>query len=215
MKKTNASLILGMAAVAVTVILYFAILGNIFLELIHFITLLGVILSEVTVTAFFYFSGDSPRKEAAASVSVVLIPVSVILSLLYITNFPQGYGSYIGWFSALYILIIVGSVVLFRIDDVKNAENNAVQEAKGRIMYMRKLVKCIMAEPAAQEYKKALYALEEKLHYSNDSIIMPEDESIVNEINSLQDNISDAEYDIAAQIEKIVKMVDRRNIMTK
>ena len=79
---------------------------------------------------------------------------------------------------------------------------------------LRKLVKCIMADPAAQPYQAQLRALEEKLHFSNDGVIAAEDENIRMLLLQLQEHISDAEYDSEKMLQKIEKAVETRNITT-
>lgn len=91
MKKTAVSLLLGIASIIVTILLYFLILGNVLLEIICFMTLIGVVVAEILTMLFAFFSKGSPRKVAAAVISGLMIPFSIILSIVYIVCFPEGY----------------------------------------------------------------------------------------------------------------------------
>ncbi len=214
MKRFRISLICGLAAMALTVILYFTILNNVLLQAIHFIALTAILLAEGITTLYAYFAKGNPRKVAAALVSGILVPFAVILSVVYIINFPTGYATYIGWYCAGIVVVNVVAYILVHFDFHKNAENARFQNAKESMLGLRKLVKCIMADPAAQAYSNQLRALEEKLHFSNDNVIATEDETIRLLLLQLQENIGDAEYGVDEQIEKIVKIIDMRNIMS-
>ncbi len=213
MKRFSISLVCGLAAMALTVILYFTILQNVLLQAIHFIALAAILLAEGITTLYVYFAKGSPRKVAAALLSGIMVPFSVILSVVYIVNFPTGYGTYIGWYCAGTIVVNLIGYILVHFDCSKSAENDSFQNAKENMLSLRKIVKCIMADPAAQAYDKQLRALEEKLHFSNDNVVAPGDETIRTLLLQLQENTENAEYDMDEQIKKIEKTIDMRNIM--
>ena len=213
MKKFPATLLCGLAAMLLTIVLYFTILGNIVLTAIHFICLIAILISEALTTLYAWKCKGSPRKLAAAVVSALLVPYAIVLSVVYIINFPEGYGTYIGWYVAGVLVVNILAFILMRFDNTKAAENTQLQDAKGNMLKLRKLVKCIMADPAAKSYEARLYALEEKLHFSNDAVIVPEDADIRALLLQLQENIADPEFDHAQLLDKLEKLVDRRKIM--
>ena len=213
MKKFSAVLLCGLAAMLLTVVLYFTILGNVLLTAIHFITIVAILLAECITTLYIQCAKGSPRRIAAAFVTGLMIPFSAILSVVYIVNFPEGYATYIGWYCAGTVIVNVIAFILVRFDFRKNDENNRIQEAKSNILNLRKIVKCILADPAAQPYAEQLRRLEEKLHFSNDSVIADEDENIRMLLLQLQENIADTEFDSVQMLEKIGKAIDMRNIM--
>ncbi len=178
------------------------------------ITLLCVILAEGITTALCYFSKGEPRKVAGAILSALMIPFSVILSCVYIVNFPFGYMTYLGLYVVAYLIVGAIILVINVFASRKNAESESFAQAKENILQLRKLVKCIQLEENADKYKKELDSLEEKLHYSNDNVIANQDEEIRSMLYQLQSQISDNEFDSRAFIEKIAKVIDARNITT-
>lgn len=214
MKKLSAALICGLAVMLLTVVLYFTILGDTVLTAIHFITLLAILLAEGITTGYACSCKGSPRRVAATIVSGLMIPFSVILSVVYVANFPEGYGTYIGWYCAGTVIVNVLAFILVRFDSGKAQENIGLQNAKANMLSLRKIVMCILADPAAQAYADRLRALEEKLHFSNDSVIAPADDNIRQLLLQLQENIADPEFDSAQLFEKIEKAIDMRNIMS-
>lgn len=213
MKKTPISILCGIATILLTVILYFIILGNIFAEIICFITLIGVILAEIVTTVLAYFAKDNPRRVAAAGLSALMIPVAIILSIVYILNFPNGYSTYLAWYFAAYIVIGIISVIIFNFDSKRDAQNQMLQDAKNNILNMRKIVKLIIAIPGTEQYKEKLNEIEEKLHFSNDSVISEYDEKISGMLTDLKQNITAPEYDTAKAITDICLAIDERNIL--
>ena len=213
MKKVPISLLCGTAAIIVTILLYFVLLSNVVLQAIHLITLVGVIVAEAITTAFAYLSKGSPRKVAAAIVSAVTVPISIALSVVYIVAFPKGYVTYILMYFVLVILVNVLAAIIYNFESKKVEESVAFENAKQNMLYMRKIVKSISVNPAAAEYKNDLDKLEEKLHFSNDSIISAEDNVIGNMLLELRDNIENSEYDVAGAMTNISKKIDERNIM--
>ena len=214
MKRLPMSLVAGFAVALLTVILFFTIFGNGLLAEIHFISLGAILLAEGVTTVYAWFSKGSPRKVAAAVVSGLMVPYAAILSVVYIVNFPEGYGTYMGLYCAGMVIVNVLAFVLMHFDSGKNAENQRFQEAKSNMLGLRKIVKCIMADPAAQPYVSQLRAMEEKLHFSNDNVIAEEDELIRSLLLQLQDNLENPESDNEQLIKKIEKTIDKRNIIT-
>ena len=214
MKRVSAVLLSGLIVMALTVVLYFTILDNVVLEIIHFVSLAAILLAEAVTTVYFYFANSSPRQIAAAVVTGLMVPFSVVLSIVYIVNFPQGYVKYIGLYCAAMLLANLIAFVLARFDINKSEEKEALQAGKSNMLKLRKLVMCILADPAAKPYEDKLRSLEEKLHFSNDSVIAAEDEAICLELLQLQEKIADPEFDCEQALEKLEKLIDRRKIMT-
>ena len=196
MKKVSAVLLFGLAAILLTIILYFTVLGNIVLTAIHFIALVAIVVAEAITTAYAFFAKG-------------------IMSIVYIVSFPEGYGTYIKWYCAGTIVVNLVAFVLMRFDSNKTEENNVLQNAKSNMLNLRKLVMCILADPAAKPYESRLRKLEEKLHFSNDSVIAAEDEDIHSLLLQLQENIADPEFDCNQMLQKIETTIDQRAIMTR
>lgn len=215
MKKAPISLIIGGASILVTILLYFVILGNRLIETICLITLIGVVLAEVIATVFAYISKGDPRKVASAVISVFLVPIAVVLSIVYIVNFPTGYLTYAGIYLVCLIIVVAISAVLSSFSAHKNAENNELQNAKANMLALREIVHTIMIEPAAKQYKVDLNKLEEKLHFSKDNVVTTQDEVIYGLLVELQNNIGNPSFDVKAAISKINYTIDRRNILAK
>ena len=213
MKKFSAVLLCGLAVMLLTVVLYFTILGNTLLTAIHFIALVAMLLAEAVTTAYVYFAKGSPRRIAAAVISGFMIPFAIILSVVYIVNFPEGYGTYTGWYCAGTLVVNLLGFILVRFDSNKCDENTTLQNAKSNMLNLRKLVMCILADPAAKPYEDKLRSLEEKLHFSNDCVIAAEDEDIRLLLLQLQENIANPEFDCQQMLAKIEKTIDQRKIM--
>ena len=213
MKKFPISLLCGIAAIIITIILFFTILGNTLLAAIHFISLVAIVLAEAIATGYAVISKGSPRKVAAAVIVSIMVPFSIILSVVYIVNFPKGYGTYLGWYFAGTVLVNALAWTLCHFNANKSAENTQLQAAKQNMLALRNLVKCVMAEPAAKAYEKQLRALEQSLHFSNDCVIAPEDESIRQMLLQLQASVSDPECDVAKMLTDIETAVKRRTAM--
>ena len=205
--------ITGLAVMLVTVILYFTILGNSLLTVIHFVTLAAILLAEAATTFYAWVSKGNPRKVGAAVLSGLMIPYSVILSVVYIVNFPQGYLTYIGWYCAAGIVVNALALVLVQFNRQKVNEDSQLQSAKNNILGLRKLVNCILADPAAKPYETQLRSLEEQLHFSKDNVICAEDAQIRSYLLELQNSIANPEYDTAGMLEKLKKTIEIRNIM--
>ena len=212
MKKMPISLFCGGIAILVTILLYVLILGNAFLEAICLITLFGLILAEAVTALFAYLSKGNPRKVAAAVVSGAMIPVAAIMSVTYIIS-GFDIGKYVLWYLVLALIIYALAIVLTVFDSKKQAETAELQDAKASMLSLRKLVKCIMLEPAAEPYKKLLSDLEEQLHFSNDAVVVPQDATISDMLIDLQTNISVPGYDVEGAIAAISRTIKVRNIM--
>lgn len=214
MKKFPISLICGIAAIMLTILLFFGIFNNVVLQAIHFITLSGMVLAEIITTAYAMYSQGNPRKVAAAVVSALMVPVSVLLSVVYIINFPLGYATYIIWYFTCTVLFNTIALILICFNSNKHEENIAFQNAKANILNMRKQIKCILADPAAEPYATRLNALEEDLHYTNDSVIVPADTEIFNLLTQLQIELANSDFDKNALLAKLELLVQQRKIMT-
>lgn len=214
MKKLPVSLICGVAAILLTVILFFTILDCAILEAIHFITLVGIVLAEIITTGYALCSKGNPRKVAAAAVSALMIPVALWLSIVYIVNFPYGYGTYLGWYLAATVVINALAWVILSFNGRRTDENTAMQSAKANMLQLRKLVKCAMENPAAAPYLPRLRALEEKLHFSNDCVIVPEDATIRELLMQLLEEIGKPEGDVNGLLDRLEKTAQLRSVMT-
>ena len=215
MKKIPNSILWGAVAILVTTILYFVIVGNIFLRIICFMTLVGVIVAEIVVTAFAYYSNGEPRKIATTIVVSFMIPISIILSIVYILYFPKGYGSYIGYYFSIFAVLLAVSATIWKFADNRKSDNDILQQAKSNMLELRKLVKCIMLRQNAVNFKKELEEIEEKLHFSNDAVIVQADDNIRRMLIELDNNIDGENFDAEKHIKAILNEIDRRNIFAK
>lgn len=211
MKKLPVALITGLAAIAVTTILFFTILSDTKLDTIHYMSLGGIILAELVTMGYTMCSKGDPRRVAAGTVSAVMIPFALILSIIYMSEYPKEYGTFCGWYFAAAIIVNAIALVLFFMNTKKDIR---LDNAKANMLNMRKLVKCIMMEPAAQPYNARLRALEEKLHFANDSVMVPEDATIRQLLVQLQTEIGNPGADVDALLTKLEKTVQTRTIMT-
>lgn len=214
MKKIPLSLLCGICAIVATVVMYFVILNNVVLEAIHFISLLAIVFAEALTTFYAWLAKGSPRKVAAAIVSAVMIPYSLVLSFVYIVSFPNGYSTYTGLYIAGMVVVNAIALILCFFDSGKKAEDDQLQAAKENILMLRKMVKCVMADEAAKPYEAQLRSLEERLHFTNDCVIVPEDEQIRQMLAELQQNTADPDFDVAGQIARIDALVKKRTVMT-
>ena len=214
MKKFPMALVCGVATIVVTILLYFTILSNVLLEAIHFIALVAIVVAEMITTGYACLAKGSPRKVAAVVVSALTIPAAIVLSVVYMVNFPYGYGTYLGLYFALLLIANVIALILVHFDANRHEQDNRFQEAKSNMLVLRKLVKCVMAETAAQPYQARLRKLEENLHFSNDGVIVAEDEEIRQMLLQLQEKVSDPEFGTEELLDKIEKTVQQRKIMT-
>ena len=212
MKKLPISLFCGGAAIVATVILYFTVFASVFTQIVHLIALFGVVLAEAITAAFFYCSQGRPRRVAAAIVSAFLIPISMILSVVYVINFPGGYVTYIGLYSACLVIIVAIAGILFKFDDKREKDNAQLQLAKSNVLAMRKYVRSIVLNPAAAPHKDALDELEEKLHFSCDNVVTEQDERIWEQLKELKEKIGEQEFCAEEAIRILVQLVDERRI---
>lgn len=215
MKKTPISILTGIVVILVTIILYFIILKNIFVQTICFLTLIGVVIAEAIVTAMAYYSKGEPKKVAASIVTSFMVPISILLSAIYIVGFPKGYGSYLGWYFISFAIIFIIDAIIWKFSDNRENDNIAIQNSKNNILELRKLVKCIMLKPNAINFKKELDEIEEKLHFSNDTVITETDARIRQMLIELEYNIDNEDFDTIGYINNISSEIDRRTILTK
>ena len=213
MKKFSAVLLSGFAAMLLTVVLYFTVLNSVILSVIHFIALLAILLAEAVTTAYFFFANGSPRRVAAAFISGIMIPFAAGLSVVYIVNFPEGYGTYMAWYFAGTIAVNLICFVLLRFDENKQIADSSLQRAKSNMLYLRKLIMCILADPASKPYAGELRELEEKLHFSNDTVIAAEDEKIRLLLLQLQENIAKQDFDCRQLLREIDMTIEQRKIV--
>lgn len=209
------SLICGGASILITIILYLLILESSLTEAICLITLLGLIIAEGVSATLFYCAKADPRKMTAAFNSLIMIPIALILSIVYIVNFPEGYITYLGIYAVAFILVMSFGSFFWGSANKRKQEDNAVQSAKANMLEMRKIVKFIMSKPNAQQYRKELYAIEEKLHFTNDCVILEMDANIRQMLIMLDNNIDSSEFNTAEYIQAISNEIDRRNIFSK
>lgn len=209
------SLIGGIASIVITVILYFVVLGDSLLEAMCLITLGGVLLAEGVAACLFYMSKGDPRKLSVAVSSVIMVPIAIVLSVVYIAAFPEGYALYLALYAVAFIAILTVGSFLWKFSDKRKQEDNILQGAKSNMLEMRKLVKCVMVKPSAQKYKKELSAIEEKLHFSNDCVVTEKDDEIRQMLIYLDNNIDNAQFDTEEYIKMIAVEIDRRNIFAK
>lgn len=215
MKKSPVVLICGLAAILLTVVLFLIIVGNPFDATMSVLALAAILLAEVISTAYIWCIKGSPRKLAAAVVSCVMTPYAVILSAIYLADCSERYDTFVGWYCVGTIVVNAICLILASFDSRKTGEDNRIQNAKGSMNDLRKIVKCILVDPAAQAYSAQLAVLEEKLEYSRDYVITAEDERIRMMLLQLQERIADPNFDSKQMIAQIEKAIDKRNIMAK
>lgn len=214
MKKFPITLLYSVVAVAVTVILFFLILVDVDKEEMHYMALGGVVLAELITAAYAIFTKGSPRRLAAVTVSVIMIPLALILGIIYVAEFPDAFGTFIGWYSVLTLLINVTALALMLMDGGSRSQNKQQQAARDNVTHLRKLLKCVMLEPAAGPYRMRLRKLDDDLHYTNNSVYVAEDENIRAMLLQLQTGINGPADQVEAQLASLERAVQRRTIMT-
>ena len=214
MKRFSSVLLCGVVIMVLTIVLYFTILGNVLLTAIHFISLIAILLAEAIATTYAFFAKGSPRRIAATVITSIMIPFAAILSAVYIVNFPNGYGTYIGWYCVGTLLANILGFILVRFDSKKGDENKTLLQAKGNMLNLRKIVMCILTNPASKPFEGKLRSIEEKMHFSNDSVIVAEDEQLLQLLLQLQENIADPEFNCEQTLQKIEIIVEQRRILT-
>ncbi len=215
MKKSLSLLLIGFSAIIVTVLLYFAILGNFISRIICLITLFGVIFAEISTVLLAIYANKSPRRIAAVITMALMIPVSILLSIVYIKGFPFAYGKYLALYFVCFIVLLTVAFILFSFVIKKNAENNNFQIAKNNMLNLRKVVKIIAADPTFTKYSDKLNKIEDELHFSNDSVIMPQDNEIYNRLTSVKNLSGNQDINIDSELEIISKLINERNIISK
>lgn len=216
MKKFPNALIGGIALIAVTLLLFFTLVTvtDTTLEAIHIVGLSFILVSEGITTAYACFAMGSPRRKAAVLLSAVMIPGSVFMTFVYSVLFPDSITAFVLLHCVGFILTNLAAFYLMSFDAVSSKDNQQLQDAKGNMLMLRKMVKVVMAEPAAAPYEARLMALEEELHFSNDSVISPNDGNIRQMLLQLQQGVADPTYDVEGQLAQIEKAVQTRKILT-
>lgn len=215
MKKSPIALVCGLAAILLTVVLFLLILGNPFQTAMHGICFGGILLAELISLIYALCAHGNPRKVAAAVVSCAMVPYAVILSAMFLAGGSDRCDRLIGWYGVGLIVINALSLTLTCFDAGKSKQNNNLQAAKGNMRSLCKIVRCIMADPAAAAYSTQLRALEDKLEFSKDTVVLAEDERIRLMLLQLKERIADPNFDSKQMLQQIEKAIDTRNIMAK
>lgn len=215
MKKFPISLLCGIAAIVLAVILFFAILGNVVLQAIHFLSLIAVIVAIAQTTIYAMLAKGDPSRVAAAVISSVMIPAAVALSVVYISAFPFGYGAYLLWYFSGMVVVNGIALVLIRFRAHKTEENMSVQAAKENMQYLCKQIRIILTEDHAQAYADRLSAVEETLRFSNDAVIVPEDTQISGLLDRLRSSVAEGAEDTQELLSALEKTAKQRVIAAK
>ena len=123
--------------------------------------------------------------------------------------------SYLGYYFSAFAIILAICAVIWKFADNRKNDDDVLQSAKANITELRKLVKCVMLKQNSKNFKKELYEIEEKLHFSNDAIITESDSHIRQMLIELENNIDNDDFDTAGLIKAITSEIDRRNIYAK
>ncbi len=83
------------------------------------------------------------------------------------------------------------------------------------MLNLRKVVKIIAADPTFTKYSDKLNKIEDELHFSNDSVIMPQDNEIYNRLTSVKNLSGNQDINIDSELEIISKLINERNIISK
>ena len=215
MKKCSVALLYSLVAVAVTVILFFLILVDVDKVAMHYLALSGVVLAELITAAYAVMSQGKPRAVAATTVSAVMIPLAVVLGLIYVANFEDEIGTFLGWYVALTLLVNVTALALLMIDSAKARENAPAQAARGNAEVLRKLIQCVLLEPGSKFYQARLRAMDDQLHFTLGNRYTAEDEAIRQMLIQLQTGINGPADQVEAQLAALEKAIQRRAIMNK
>lgn len=215
MKKFPIALISGIALMIVTGLAFFMILQDASLKLIHFLAIGGVILSELIATIYAASSQGRPRKVAAASVSAIAVPASIVLAYIYLKYNPKAVVSFVCWYSAVLVLVNALAVILLGLDGDKKTQNVQLQDAKGNMLRLRQQVQSIAAIKASQPYAARLQKLDEDLRFSNDAVIAAEDASIDQLLAQLQSCIINQNSDVEMTLTQLEQLVQRRTIQNR
>lgn len=214
MKKAPVALLYSVVAVAVTVILFFLILIDVEKETMHYMALGGVVLAELITAAYAVCTGDNPRKAAATTVSVAMIPVALVLGILFVAAFEDEIGTFIGWYFVLTLIVNVTALALLFLDAGSKRESAQQQTVRDHTAILRKLLQCVMLEPGAKFYQARLRALDDQLHFTLGSYT-GEDENIRVMLLQLQTGINGPAEQVDAQLSALERAVQRRAIMNK
>jgi len=213
MKKIANALLYSVVAIAVTIILFFTILIDVDKETMHYMALGGVVLAELITAAYAVYSQGNPRRVAAMTLSVAMIPVAFVLGLIYVLEFEDEVASFVGWYSALTLVANVTALALLLFDGARQKEDARVQAVRGNVTILRKLVQCVMLEPAAKPYEMRLRKIDDDLHFAIGSSYVAEDENIRTMLIQLQTGINAPAEQVEAQLAAIERAVQRRAIM--
>lgn len=214
MRKIINALLYSVVGIAVTVILFFLILIDVDKETMHYMALGGVVLAELITALYAIYSQGHPRRLAAMSLSVAMIPIAFVLGLVFVLAFEEETGSFIGWYCVLTLLVNVTAIALLLFDGGRHREEAHRQAARDNVTVLRKLLKCLMLEPGAKPYEQRLRKLDDALHFSNTGVYVAEDENIRNMLIQLQTGIYGPPAQVEAQLASLERAVQRRTIMT-
>ena len=114
MKKVPISLLCGVSSILITVLLYIVIFNDANMQTIHILTLGGIVCAEIITTIYAFLAKGNPRKVAATVVSAFNVPISAILSVIFIASFPTGYLTYVCLYLAVLIATNTISLILSR-----------------------------------------------------------------------------------------------------
>ena len=215
MKKLLTGVVGGVLMIIVTLLFSVIILKDAELEAMHFVALGGIIFAELCWTGIVYYARNNPRRMAATGTSIITVVFSILLAIIYINAFSDAFLTYFCWYFIGVIVLNAVAIALFIFDAKRTSESKELANAKENILNMRKVVKLIMTIPAAADYEKELEALEDKLHFSNDSIVCESDSAIMNMLLGLKTNIGTPGFDTNTAIENINSAIDRINILGK
>jgi len=105
------------------------------------------------------------------------------------------------------------ALALLLFDGARQKEDARVQAVRGNVTILRKLVQCVMLEPAAKPYEMRLRKIDDDLHFAIGSSYVAEDENIRTMLIQLQTGINAPAEQVEAQLAAIERAVQRRAIM--
>ena len=215
MKKYSVALLYSLVAVAVTLIAFFLILVDVEKVAMHYLALGGVVLAELITAAYAVMSNGKPRAVAATTVSVVMIPLALVLGVIYVANFEDESGTFLGWYAVLTLLVNVTALALLLVESAKSRENAPEQMARDNREVLRKLLQCVLLETGAKTYQARLRAMDDQLHFTLGNRYTAEDETIRQMLIQLQTDINGPAEQVEAQLAALEKVIQRRAIMNK
>ena len=215
MRKFPVSLLYSLVAVAVTLIAFFLVLVDVDKVAMHYLTLGGVVLAELITAAYAVMSQGKPRAVAATTVSVIMIPLALVLGVIYVANFEDEIGTFLGWYAVLTLLVNVTALALLLVDSAKSQEAAQTQIARDNREVLRKLLQCVLLEPGAKFYQARLRAMDDQLHFTLGNRYTAEDETIRQMLIQLQTGINGPAQQVEAQLAALEKVIQRRALMNK